>query len=61
MNEDLKFLKEALLADSDGNPANIINVEGKEKGHQCLVIFTQSKEQKESDLRTKITLTFTEV
>lgn len=61
MNKSLKVLDEILLVDSDRNKAVIVGVEGAEKGHDCLVIYTQSEEQKESDTKTQLRIYNTEV
>ena len=61
MNKSLAILDEMLLVDSDGNKAKIILVEGAEKGNDCLVIHTQSKEQKESDTKTQLRIYNTEI
>lgn len=58
MKKDLEVLDQVLLVDHDGNKSKILHAEGAEKGHDGLVIFTQSKEQKESDLRTKNNFNF---
>jgi hypothetical protein len=44
MNKSLEFLKSIFLVEPQtGEKQKIINVEGAEKGHDCLKIFTKGK------------------
>ena len=60
MNKSLEFLRYALLVDSDGEKARIVDTEGAEKGHDCLVIYTQSTQNKKDGIRNKIKIYISE-
>jgi hypothetical protein len=60
MSKTLNLLRDLILVDSDGDRTRIVSVEGAEKGHKGLVIYTQSKQNREDNIRNKVTVTFSE-
>jgi hypothetical protein len=60
MSKTLNVLRDLILVDSDGNRTRIVDIEGAEKGHKGVVIYTQSKQNREDGIRNKVHITFTE-
>lgn len=53
MSKDTDFLRDAILSDSDGNRARIIEIQGAEAGLDHLEVTTQSKWERENGIATK--------
>jgi hypothetical protein len=53
VSKSIDALKNIFLVDLDGNKSKVIGVEGSECGHDCLVIKTQSRHEKELGIYTE--------